>query len=204
MPKKRWIEKRITDPYYVRSKREGYSSRAAFKLEEMKKFHIFRGARVIIDLCSSPGSWIEVLTRETDAEFILGIDLKKIRVGESEHVHFLQGDVTDETLIPQILEKLPRLADLVLSDCSQKTSGAKATDHARQMFLAECSLEIALNCLRPGGIFVTKVFQGDLLHDFVSRLKDSFFSVKRFKPRASLKSSAEMYVLGFGKKAVRS
>lgn len=204
MPKKRWINQRKADPYYQKSKREGFSSRAAYKLEQMKKFHVFKGVRVIIDLCSSPGSWIEFLLRETDAEFILGIDLKAIPEIQSDKVRIMQGDVSEPDLIPQVQQVLPRLADLVLSDCSQKLSGSKATDHARQMFLAECSLKIALSCLRHGGVFVTKVFQGDLLNAFLDEIKESFFSIRRFKPSASLKSSAELYVIGFGKKTMKS
>ncbi|MHC1591190.1 MAG: SAM-dependent methyltransferase [Candidatus Helarchaeales archaeon] len=204
MKRKRWIEKRKADPFYRKSKKDGFSSRAAYKLAQLKKFHVFRGAKVVIDLCSSPGSWIEYLLKETEVDFILGVDLNKIPRIESEKVHFIKGDITKPEIMIEIKNRIPRLADLVLSDCSQKHTGIHATDHARQLYLAECSFRIASVCLRPGGIFVTKIFQGDLLKGFIDTVRKDFFSTRLFKPEASLKSSPELYLLAFGKKATNS
>ncbi|NVM03866.1 MAG: RlmE family RNA methyltransferase [Candidatus Helarchaeota archaeon] len=198
------IKKHRNDYYYKKAKADKYKSRAAYKLLEINKnFKILKNAKVIIDLCCAPGSWLQVLKRKlTEQEniSIIAVDLVNIDVSE-DYIKFIKGDITQDTIISELNNELPRPADLVISDCSPKLIGAKDTDHARQIYLAECSLNIAKNCLRIGGNFLTKVFQGDMLDQFKEKVMKIFHSCRIYKPKASPRKSREEYLLAFGLKA---
>ncbi len=197
------IKKHRNDYYYKKAKVDKFKSRAAYKLLELNKnFKILKNAKVIIDLCCAPGSWLQVLKRELTDEkdlSIIAVDLVNIDVFE-DYIKFIRGDITEEIIISKLNNELPRPADLVISDCSPKLIGAKDTDHARQIYLAECSFNIAKNCLRIGGNFLTKIFYGDMLDQFKKKIMKNFHSYRIFKPKASPRKSREAYLLAFGLK----
>jgi len=189
---------RKRDYYYRRAKEENYRSRAAYKLiQAVEKYGFIKSGDVVIDLGAAPGGWLQVARQIVgDKGFILGIDLKEIEPLNFNNVHTIVGDIRDPEVISKIREILPRPADVVISDVSPNISGIWELDHARQIELAESSLNIAILTLRRGGNFFTKVFQGDMFHEFLSKVKEYFHQVKIVKPKASRKESAEIYVLG--------
>ncbi|MEM1507107.1 MAG: RlmE family RNA methyltransferase [Candidatus Bathyarchaeia archaeon] len=196
MPGQWLLRKR--DYYYRRAKEENYRSRAAYKLlQAVKKYGFIKYGDVVVDLGAAPGGWLQAARKLVgDKGFVLGVDLREIKPLNFENVHTIVGDIRDSETIGRIKAILPRPADVVISDVSPNVSGVWELDHARQIELAEASLNIALAALRKGGNFFTKVFQGDLFQQFLGRVREHFNQVKVIKPEASRKSSAEIYVLG--------
>ncbi len=131
-----------------------------------------------------------------ESGFVLGVDLKTIQPFTEENVRSIEGDLTDSGIIDTIRELLPQAADAVVSDVSPNVSGIWEVDHARQVDLARKSLQIAVSVLTVGGNFFVKVFQGDMLNDFVYETRQSFDTVRFIKPRASRRQSAELYLIG--------
>ncbi|MEM1589104.1 MAG: RlmE family RNA methyltransferase [Candidatus Bathyarchaeia archaeon] len=197
MPKA-WIQERKKDYYYRKAKEEKYRSRAAYKLlQVVEKYHFIREGDVVVDLGAAPGGWMQAARKIVGSEgFVLGVDLKPIEPFPECNVKTIVGDITEDETVEQILEALPRRADVVVSDASPNISGVWELDHARQMDLAQKALEIALKVLRPNGNFFVKVFQGDMLNDFVGKVKRYFRDVRVIKPKASRAKSSELFVLG--------
>lgn len=202
MPKT-WIKDRKREFYYKKAKAENYRSRATYKLSQAaEKYGFIERHAVIVDLGAAPGGWIQAAKNLAGNRcFILGVDVKPIPVFPQAYIRTIIGDMTDPDLPTQIRSFLPRKADVVLSDASQNISGVWEVDHARQIDLAEHALEVALKVLRPSGNFFTKVFEGDLLDDFVARVGKHFEVVKVVKPPASRQKSSEMYVLAMHMKS---
>ncbi|MDW8040248.1 MAG: RlmE family RNA methyltransferase [Nitrososphaerota archaeon] len=202
MPKA-WIQERKRDYYYKRAKEESYRSRAAYKLlQAVEKYHFIDEGDVVVDLGAAPGGWTQASRKIVGAKgFVLGVDLKPMEPFPERNVRTIVGDITEEDTRKQILEMLPRKADVVVSDVSPNISGIWELDHARQIDLAQKALEIALEILKPNGNFFVKVFQGDMLNDFVSKVKKHFKDVKVIKPKASRAKSSELFVLGLGLQA---
>jgi 23S rRNA (uridine2552-2'-O)-methyltransferase len=168
----------------------------------VKKYHFIKYGDVVVDLGAAPGGWMQIAKRIVGNKgFVLGVDLKSFEPFMQDYVRIIEGDMTDEETLRQILELLPRKADVVLSDASPNISGIWEVDHARQMDLADCALNIAMETLRPSGNFFVKVFQGDMLQDFVKKAKNAFEVVKVIKPPASRAKSSEVFILGIGLKA---
>jgi len=132
--------------------------------------------------------------------FVLGVDVKSIEPFDEDNVRSFVGDITALETVETVRELIPHAADVVLSDVSPNVSGIWELDHARQMDLATKSLQLAVSILRPGGNFFCKVFQGDMLEDFVLEMRQSFASVRIVKPKASRRKSAELFVLGLRKR----
>ena len=197
MPKA-WMQDRKRDYYYKKAKEEHYRSRASYKLSEaIKKYDFIKYGDVVIDLGAAPGGWIQIAKRIVGNKgFVLGVDLKPIEPFPQSYVRSIIGDMTEQETLRQIVELLPRKADVVISDASPNISGIWEVDHARQIDLAQQALEIALETLRPSGNLFAKVFQGDMLDDFVQKVKKHFEIVKVIKPQASRAKSAEMFILG--------
>jgi len=195
---KEWIRKRKRDYYYRKAKREDFRSRASFKLLEIvEKYDFLRPGDVVVDLGAAPGGWLQIARRIVgDSGFVLGVDIDDIEPLGFPNVVTIVGDVRNPEIIRRIKALLPRPADVVLSDVSPKVSGIWELDHARQIELAERSLDIAISVLRAGGNFFVKVFQGDLQAEFLNSVKERFRRVKTVKPKASRKESAEVYILG--------
>jgi len=148
-------------------------------------------------LGAAPGGWMQASRRIVgDEGFVLGVDLKPMEPIDLSNVRTLIGDITEPQTVEYVRELLPRSADVVISDVSPNISGIWELDHSRQIDLARQSLQIASSILKPRGNFFVKVFQGDMLHDFVKEVKERFAFVKLIKPKASRAKSAELYVLG--------
>jgi len=163
----------------------------------VEKHPFIKPGDVVVDLGAAPGGWTQASRKIVGEKgFVLGVDLKPIEPIDLPNVRTITADITDSQTIRQIRELLPRSADAVVSDVSPNISGVWELDHARQIDLAQESLRIAVSVLKLGGNFFVKVFQGDLLHDFVRRVKFHFAFVKLIKPKASRARSAEVYVLG--------
>ncbi len=197
MPKA-WNRERRKEYYYLRAKEEKFRSRAAYKLlQAVNKYGFVKLGDVVLDLGAAPGGWTQASVRIVgSAGFVLGVDLKSIEPIDEPNVRNITGDITDFQIIQQIEELLPRPADVVVSDVSPNISGIWELDHARQIDLARNALQIATYVLRPKGSFFVKVFQGDMLQEFVKEVKQHFCFVKLVKPKASRAKSSELYVLG--------
>ncbi len=196
MPKA-WIQDRKRDYYYKKAKQEMYRSRAAYKLfQAIRKYEFIKRGDVVIDLGAAPGGWIQAARKTVGTKgFVLALDLKPIEPFTQQYVRTIICDMTEDDAIQQILELLPRKADVVISDASPSISGIWEVDHARQLDLAQKALYIASETLRPEGNLFVKVFQGDLLDDFVEKVKQQFRLVRVIKPHASRAKSSEMFVL---------
>jgi 23S rRNA (uridine2552-2'-O)-methyltransferase len=199
---KAWIQDRKRDYYYQKAKAEQYRSRATYKLSQTAmKFHFIKRGDVVVDLGAAPGGWIQAARKIAGKTgFVLGVDLKPIEPFPWDYVRTIVADMTDPETLPQILNFLPRKADVVISDASPNISGVWEVDHARQIDLATQALNLALKLLRPGGNFFVKVFEGDLLDGYVKTVKRHFEVIKYVKPKASRAKSSEMYILAMLKK----
>lgn len=197
MPKA-WIQQRKKDYYYKKAKEEKYRSRATYKLfQAIEKYHFMKNGDVVVDLGAAPGGWIQAARKVVGSKgFVLGVDLKPIEPFSQSNVRTIIGDLTEFETLEQILSVLPRKADVVISDASPNISGIWEVDHARQIDLAEQSLKIALKTLRLSGSLFVKVFEGDLLSDFIAKMKEHFENVRIIKPKASRVKSSELFILG--------
>jgi 23S rRNA (uridine2552-2'-O)-methyltransferase len=193
-----WLQRQLNDPYVARAKREGFRSRAAFKLSEIDDKHhlLLSGARVV-DLGAAPGGWSQVAAKRVGARGrVVAIDV--LEMVPVPGVEFLRLDFLD----PHAPEKLKNLlggpADVVLSDMAANATGHRPTDHLKIMALVEAAAEFARDVLKPGGAFLSKVIQGGTEALLLAALKRDFASVKHVKPAASRADSAELYVLATG------
>lgn len=189
------------DKYYQRSVKEGYRSRAAYKLLEIqKKFGIIRNGDNVVDLGSAPGSWMQVLTGLTDGK-IVGVDLNHVSAVEGT-VH-LTGDFTKTEMQERILREM-EIVNVVVCDASPKLSGQKGYDQARAIGLNEDALAFAVSCLKPGGNFAVKSFQGEMFKEFFDEVHTHFHAVKAYRVRASRRGSTETYIIGKSFKGERN
>jgi 23S rRNA (uridine2552-2'-O)-methyltransferase len=197
----KWLERQLNDPYVARAKREGYRSRAAFKLLEIdEKYHLLKPGQRVVDLGAAPGGWSQIAARKVGSANgkgrVVGIDLLPIE--PMAGVEFVELDFLDESAPGKLIELLGGPADIVMSDMAANTTGHKKTDHLRIMGLAEAAIHFAREVLAPGGAFVAKVFQGGTEGQLLADLKRDFATVRHVKPAASRADSAELYVLATG------
>ena len=200
--KKGWIKERKNEYYFKKAKEENYRSRATYKLSQtIEKYRFIKRGNIVVDLGAAPGGWIQAARKAaTKAGFVLGVDLKPIAPFEQSYIRTIVCDMTDPEAITQILSFLPGKADVVISDMSPNITGVWEVDHARQIDLATKALTVARQILCIDGNFFTKVFEGDLLNDYIEKVKSYFTEVKLVKPPASRSKSSEMYVLALGLK----
>ena len=193
-----WLERQIKDPYVARAKREGFRSRAAFKLAEIDdKYRLLKPGTRVVDLGAAPGGWSEIAARRVGANGrVVALDILEMK--PIAGVEFLKLDFLDETAPPQLKAMLGGSADLVLSDMAANTTGHRQTDHLRIMGLAEAASQFAREVLAPGGAFLCKVLQGGAETVLLAALKREFSDVKHVKPPASRTDSAELYLLARG------
>ncbi len=196
---KAWIKARKHDRFYRAAKRQKYRSRAAIKLSEIDRdYGVFRAGAVVVDLGAAPGGWAQIAQeRVGPTGRVLAVD--RVRVAPLEGVEFLQGDFPDERVQAVLFERLGKPADVVLSDMAPHISGNKTYDAARTLELAEAARSFAVRALRPGGVFLVKLFQGDGYREFLDRVAEDFEAAKGVKPKASAPESAEIYVLAKGR-----
>jgi 23S rRNA (uridine2552-2'-O)-methyltransferase len=198
----RWLERQLNDPYVVASKRDGYRSRAAYKLKEIDEKHRFlKPGSQVIDLGAAPGGWSQIAAERTQSIAgkgqVVAIDISPMEAlagVEVLHLDFMAEDA--EARLKALLRE--GHADVVLSDMAAPTIGHTRTDHLRIMGLAEAAAQFACDVLRPGGTFVAKVLQGGTERDLLDLLKKRFAKVQHVKPPASRSDSAELYVLATG------
>src|SRR4030066_203639 len=200
---KAWIQDRKRDYYYKKAKAEQYRSRATYKLSlTALKYHFMRRGDVIVDLGAAPGGWIQAARKIVGKTgFVLGVDLKPIAPFPQEYVRTIIADFTEPEMLQQILCFLPKKPDVVISDAAPNLSGVWGVDQARQIDLANQALQLALKLLRPRGNFFVKVFEGELLDEFMATVKQHFEVVKFIKPKASRAKSSEMYLLAMHMKS---
>ena len=186
---------RKKEHYYKAAKKHGYRARSAYKLRQIAiKYKLLSGkVNMVLELCSSPGGWTQVLHELDSGLQIVAVDLNPMP--PIEMVRFIQGDITSPETMAQIEELTKGSVDIVLSDCSPKVSGNWDLDVARQLFLAETTIEIGYKLLGVNGKVLTKVFQGPGFQEFLLSTRKKFRTVKLIKPDASRKSSAEIYLL---------
>ncbi len=198
----RWLERQLNDPYVAAAKREGYRSRAAYKLLEMDdKYRFLKPGGAVVDLGAAPGGWSQVSAVRVRAEggpgAVVAMDVTAI--GPIPGVVFLQGDFMAESAPSQLVTALGgRRADAVISDMAEPATGHRQTDHLRIMALCEAALDFAIHVLAPDGVFLCKVLQGGTAHELLDRLKRNFGTVRHVKPKASRADSSELYVLATG------
>jgi len=192
------MQERKRDYYYKKAKEEKYRSRASYKLfQAVEKYHFIKKEDVVVDLGAAPGGWGQAARKIVGKKgFVLGVDLKTIEPFPEHNVRTIIGDITEQETLEQVCDVLPTKADVVISDASPNISGIWEIDHARQMDLAQHSLKIALETLMPSGNFFVKVFQGDMLDDFIKKVEKHFEVVKIIKPKASRAKSSELFILG--------
>lgn len=196
-----WLERQLNDPYVARAKREGYRSRAAYKLLEIDdKYGFLKPGARVVDLGAAPGGWSQIAAKRVRAGEgrgkVVGIDL--LQMDAVPGVDFMQLDFLDPAAPDLLKEKLGGPADVVLSDMAANTTGHRKTDHLRIVALVEAAAEFAAEVLAPGGVFLAKVIQGGTENELLSTLKKNFATVKHVKPAASRADSAELYVLATG------
>jgi 23S rRNA (uridine2552-2'-O)-methyltransferase len=200
-----WLERQLNDPYVARAKREGFRSRAAYKLIEIDgKHHLFKPGMRVADLGAAPGGWSQVAAKRVGAGEgegkgrgrVVAIDL--LEMPAIAGVDFVQLDFLDNTAPGKLKAMLGGPADVVLSDMAANATGHRKTDHLRIMALAETAVDFACEVLAPGGAFLCKVLQGGTEATLLAKLKRDFRSVKHVKPSASRADSAELYLLATG------
>lgn len=197
---KQWMREHVSDPYVQMAQKEGYRSRAAYKLIEIdEKDHLIKPGMVVVDLGATPGGWCQVVANKQKGNGkIIALDLLPFH--PLPHVEFIQGDFREEAVLAQLEARLEgKPIGLVISDMAPNISGVGAMDQARAMHLAELALEFAVQHLKPEGAFLVKVFQGSGFEPFLKLMRSHFAKVVIRKPKASRDRSSEQYLLGIGK-----
>jgi len=192
----RWRQRQQRDPFVERAVAEGWRSRAAFKLQEIdQRERLLRPGAVVVDLGAAPGGWAQVAARRVGTRGrVIGID--RLAMDPLADVEILEADFLAEEGLRLLRERLDGLeVDVVLSDLAPNISGNRAIDQPRSMALAEGALVFACEVLKPGGTFLTKVFQGEGQTELEQQMRREFGRVKRIKPRASRPESREIYLL---------
>lgn len=202
---RRWLERQLNDPYVHLAKKEGFRSRAAYKLLEIdEKFKILKPGYVVVDLGASPGGWTQVAVERVKSQTntkgkVVGIDLTAMN--EIPGATLLQADFTTQEAQQKLVDLLgseEKKINVVLSDMAAPACGMSSVDHTRIMMLLEEAYLFACEVLAPGGSFVAKVLRGGTEATLLAQLKKSFQKVTHFKPPASRSDSAEMYVIALG------
>jgi 23S rRNA (uridine2552-2'-O)-methyltransferase len=202
----RWLERQLNDPYVAQARREGYRSRAAYKLIEIDdKYKMLKRGERIVDLGAAPGGWSQVAAARVGSHEgrgrVLAVDL--LQLNPIEGVEFRQMDFHDRKAPDQLREWLGGLADGVLSDMAANATGHRKTDQLRIIGLVELAADFASEVLAPGGFFLAKVLQGGAEGELLARLKREFATVRHVKPKASRADSAELYLLATGFRGAR-
>jgi 23S rRNA (uridine2552-2'-O)-methyltransferase len=198
---KLWLERQLNDPYVAQAKREGYRSRAAFKLIEIDDKHrLLKPGMTVVDLGAAPGGWSQIAAKRVGAADgkgrVVAIDL--LEMGEIPGVQFAQLDFLDQDAPEKLIAMLGGHADAVLSDMAANTTGHRKTDQLRIVGLVEAAASFASEVLKPGGILLAKVFQSGADAELLAQLKRDYATVRHVKPASSRQDSSERYVLATG------
>jgi 23S rRNA (uridine2552-2'-O)-methyltransferase len=195
---RRWLERQLNDPYVAKARREGYRSRAAFKLAEIDdRHHLLKPGMRVVDLGAAPGGWSQVAKKRVGASGqVVAIDV--LDIDAIAGVDFVRLDFLDPDAPDRLKAMLGGAADAVLSDMAANATGHRQTDHLKVMALVEAAAEFSREVLKPGGSFLAKVIQGGTEGALLAALKRDFAAVRHVKPAASRADSAELYVLATG------
>jgi 23S rRNA (uridine2552-2'-O)-methyltransferase len=197
---KQWMREHINDPYVQQAQKDGYRSRAAYKLLEIdERDHLLKAGMVVVDLGATPGGWSQVAANKVgDKGKVIALDL--LPLIPIPRVEFILGDFREDSVLAELEEKLGgKQIGIVISDMAPNISGIDLSDQARSIYLAELALEFAVKHLRPGGAFLVKVFHGVGYEDYVKIMRKHFARVVSRKPKASRDRSNEVYMLGLDK-----
>ena len=192
-----WLNDHEKDEYVLRARREGYRSRASYKLLEIdEKFGLLRRGAVVVDLGAAPGGWVQIAVEKCGSKgFVVGLDLLDLE--PMEGAMLIKGDFTEEKVLDELMAVLQdRPVDLVISDMAPNLSGMREIDQPLAIYLAELALEFACSTLRPGGALVMKCFEGSGIDEIRGVIRNNFRQLDNFKPKASRGKSREIYVLG--------
>jgi 23S rRNA (uridine2552-2'-O)-methyltransferase len=194
---KQWMNEHVNDPYVQRAQKDGYRSRAAYKLLEIdERDHLLKSGMVVVDLGATPGGWSQVAAAK--GAKVIALDLLPLH--PIPGVEFIQGDFREDSVLAQLEERLGgKRIGLVISDMAPNISGIDSADQARAMHLAELALDFSMRHLQPGGAFLVKLFQGAGFEDYIKLMRSHFTRVVTRKPKASRDRSSEQYLLGLGK-----
>jgi len=198
---KAWMQEHLSDEFVKRANKEGYRSRAAYKLMELDdRDKLIRPGMTVVDLGAAPGSWSQVVVERLKSQGrVIGLDL--LDVHPMPNFEFIQGDFTEEAVLTRLEAALNgHQVDLVISDMAPNMSGVTVIDQARAMYLVELALEFSRHWLKPGGSFLVKVFIGSGFDELVKSMRPEFDKVLTRKPKASRDRSSETYLLGLGRK----
>lgn len=194
---KQWMQEHVSDPYVQLAQKEGYRSRAAYKLLEIDaRDHLLKRGMAVVDLGAAPGGWSQVAAAKGCK--VIALDLLPMQ--PISGVELIQGDFREDGVLEQMEKRLDggRIG-LVLSDMSPNISGISVSDQARAIHLAELALDFSLRHLKPEGAFLIKLFQGAGFEDYVKQVRRHFARAVTRKPKASRDRSSEVYLLGLGK-----
>ncbi|VVP71252.1 Ribosomal RNA large subunit methyltransferase E [Pseudomonas fluorescens] len=194
-----WLKRHVNDPYVKQAQKDGYRSRASYKLLEVQeKYKLIRPGMTVVDLGAAPGGWSQVTSRLIGGQGrLIASDI--LEMDSIPDVTFIQGDFTQDEVLARILDAVGNSpVDLVISDMAPNMSGTPAVDMPKAMFLCELALDLAARILKPGGNFVIKVFQGEGFDAYVKDARQKFDKVQMIKPDSSRGSSREQYMLAWG------
>lgn len=198
---KGWMKEHVNDHYVQMAQKDGYRSRAAYKLLEIDdKDHLFNPGSCVVDLGAAPGSWTQIVRKRVGPNGIV-IALDILPMDPIPGVDFIQGDFREESVLKALENRLDgRKLDIVISDLAPNISGMAVMDQARAFYLTELALDFAVQNLKPGGDFLVKVFQGSGFNEYLSQMRGTFTQVVSRKPKASRDRSSEIYLLGKAKR----
>lgn len=204
MPKKsqssrRWLKEHVNDPYVKLAQKEGYRSRAAYKLLEIQaKDHLIKSGMTVVDLGAAPGGWTQVLVKLVGVHgYVIALDC--LTMEPVAGAFCLQGDFTEDDTVVRLIEAIDaRPIDVIVSDMLPNLSGIKGVDQPKGIYLMELALDFVKQQLRPGGHFIAKVFQGEGFDVLVKQIRASFNTVSIRKPESSRSRSAELYLVAKG------
>jgi len=195
----RWLQEHESDEYVQRARKEGYRSRAVYKLLEIDgKDKLFRNGMCVIDLGSAPGGWSQIaIKRVGEKGKVVALDI--LPMEPIDGVEFIQGDFREDGVFAELISRVESSGvDLVISDIAPNISGMAAMDQPRAMYLTELALDTARQVLKPGGVFLVKLFQGEGYEEYLKDVRTSFAKVLIRKPKASRARSREVYLIARG------
>ena len=194
-----WLKRHVNDPYVKQAQKDGYRSRASYKLLEIQeKYKLIRPGMSVVDLGAAPGGWSQVTSRLIGGQGrLIASDI--LEMDSIPDVTFIQGDFTEDSVLARILEAVGNSqVDLVISDMAPNMSGTPEVDMPKAMFLCELALDLAERILKPGGNFVIKIFQGEGFDVYLKDARKKFDKIQMIKPDSSRGSSREQYMLAWG------
>ena len=195
----KWLQRHVNDPYVKQAQKDGYRSRASYKLLEVQeKYKLIRPGMSVVDLGAAPGGWSQVTSRLIGGQGrLIASDI--LEMDSIPDVTFIQGDFTQDEVLARILEAVGNShVDLVISDMAPNMSGTPEVDMPKAMFLCELALDLAARILKPGGNFVIKIFQGEGFDVYLKDARRKFDKIQMIKPDSSRGSSREQYMLAWG------